>query len=90
MCPGCESLRGIWRAHGSVLFIKKVQLAAVAYPLPLRSDVVQLVQDVVTRIGLAQGIFTKEQEHGLGISATDSWEHKIRARTGRAGFGEET
>lgn len=58
-----------------------VEAKKPVYPLPLRSGVVQLVHDIVTRRGLVEGVFTQEQEYGLGVNATYSWEDKIRSKT---------
>lgn len=63
----------------------QAEATTAAYPLPVRPDVVQHVRDIGARRGPAGGIFTKQQEYGLGVSSTFSWEERVRER---AGLGE--
>lgn len=70
------------RAYGNIGGATKAQTSRSTYPLPIRPDVVQLVRSIVERRGLAEGIFTEEQEYGLGVGATYSWEEGIRGKAG--------
>ncbi|KAK5080790.1 hypothetical protein LTR70_008718 [Exophiala xenobiotica] len=51
---------------------------STSFPLPLKPQIVQVVQDIVRRRGLMDGVFTREQEWGMGVAVTGSIEQTVR------------
>jgi len=51
---------------------------STSFPLPLKPQIVQVVQDIVRRRGLMDDVFTREQEWGMGVAVTGSIEQTVR------------
>ena len=66
-------------AYGDVGIKAIPEKARSMFPLPLKPSLVRVVQDIVSRRGLMDDVFTREQEWGMGIAATKSIEETVQA-----------